>query len=363
MTMESRRPTADDPIPTFLKLLHGGDKKSLAAMALSRKLDPGPLADCLVKERLGVYAYAALSELQLQALFPRLPLRLLEDQWSQQQRRNADLLEMLARIDELFRAAGIDYLLLKGFHLADRFYHGLDRRFTWDLDLMVRPDAVWQALDLLSRIGFEKPKFTLGFERIAPQVAHALECRHAEGHSVDLHWAFRRLPGLRVDYDAVWRQRRIHPLPGLDCPVAADEHALLQLLLGVAADLDRGLCRMRALWDIYLILPAFPDSQWPGLLERRASERSIGLVVNVLSLILHRFDCLDEFPALVRALAPYRASITVESAGQAREILARPPHGLRNHFLFARWQPLPRWRYWSWWAATLPLRFFFARRL
>ncbi|MGZ8248884.1 hypothetical protein, partial [Methylomagnum sp.] len=54
---------------------------------------------------------------------------------------------------------------------------------------------------------------------------------------------------------------------------------------------------------------------------------------------------------------------TVTNPEQARIILTRAPHGLENHWLYARWQPLPQSQYWSWWAATLPLRFFFARRI
>jgi len=181
--------------------------------------------------------------------------------------------------------------------------------------------------------------------------------------SVDLHWAFRRLPGLHFDDEAIWQGRRFHVIGGQPYPVPSDEHTLLQLLLGVAADIDRSLCRMRALWDVYLLLKDIPEMDWPGFLARRQAEGATGLVVNAMALVVYRLSCHTEFPALVEALHPYRRLIFVNNENDARRVFAREPHSLGNHFIFARWQPLTAWRYWSWWAATLPLRFFFARRI
>lgn len=356
-------PAGGDLLLRFLKALHRGEARPLASLLLAHRHELANLADRLVKERLAVQAYAALGELKLQPLFPRASWSLLEDQWRQQRRRNAELLQALARIDWTLREAGIEYRLLKGLYLGERFYGGPDQRFTWDLDLLVRPADIWKTLDLLDELGFAKPSFSLGLERLAPQVAHALECRRADGLSVDLHWAFRRLPGLRVDEAALWRQGGCHRLGGLDCPVPPDEYTLLQLLLGIAADLDRGLCRLRAVWDIYMALKGMADPDWPGFLARREAEGSARLAVNALALVLFRLDCRDEFPALAAALDGRRDGSSIHSAEQARTILARAPHGLENHLLYARWQPLPQWRYWAWWAATLPLRFFFARRI
>jgi hypothetical protein len=102
---------------------------------------------------------------------------------------------------------------------------------------------------------------------------------------------------------------------------------------------------------------------WRPFLQRREAEGSLRLVVNALALVLLRLDCQAEFPALAEALSAYSNICNLSSPEQARTVLARPPHSLANHLLYARWQPLPQWQYWSWWAATLPLRLFFARRI
>lgn len=353
----------NDLLLRVLKALQRGETRPLASLLLAHRHALASVCECLVEERLAVYACAVLRESRLFPLFPRAAWGSMEDQWRRQQQRNVEVLHALAQLDRGFREAGIEYRLLKGLYLGARFYGGLDRRFTWDIDLMVHREDIWAALDLLGRLGFTKPKFSLGLERLAPWVSHALECRRADGHSVDLHWGFRRLPGLRIDDAAVWQAGRSCEVAGLRCPVLSDEQSLLQLLLGVAADTDRGLCRMRSIWDVYMVLRHLADHDWRGFLDQCEAQGSVRLVANAFALVLYRLDCHAEFPALAQALEPYRDRLSVHTTEQTRTILGRAPHGLSNRLLYAGWQPPPQWRYWSWWAATLPLRFFFARRL
>ena len=359
-----RRPFPGGDLPiAVLKGLHARDSRSLASLLLTRRKELDEVARVLVDERLGVAAYAATESLSLGGLWPRPVLARLRDQWTGQQQRNAQLLDALVAIDSAFGDAGIEYLLLKGLPLADRFYGGVDRRFTWDLDLLVRESDFARGLNALARIGVHPPSFAVGFHRAARQVAHALECRRADGVSIDLHWAFRRLPGLRFPADQLFRDRRFHELGGHRYPIPSDEHMLVQVLLGIAADVDRSLCRLRSLWDAYLILRTRPVSDWTEFLRQREMEGCLGLVANSIALVIHRMDAADEFADLLHAIRTYRDTLPVLQPEQAAAILARPPHALRNHLVFASWQSQPQWRYWSWWTATLPARAFFARRL
>lgn len=367
--MSQVQPSSAPTMPTeqlcrvALKHLHRGETRAFASLFLSRRLAAVTLVDFLVRERLGVFAYATIRDSKLEALFPPPVMNPLADQWRQQQARNRVLRTELAHISVAFREAGIDFLLLKGLYLSERFYGDLGRRFTWDLDLLVQPRDVRAALTTLHQLGFSNPPFTSGLAPVARHVTHAFECLRSDGSSVDLHWALRVLPGLRVDYDSVWSAARLHAFGEIDCRVPSDEHSLLLLLLGIAADLDRSLCRMRSLWDVYMLLHGLPGFDWDGFLARRVPEGSIGLVANTLSLVLHHLDGQADFPSLTPALAAYRQHITVVDAQQVSRMLALPPHSLANHLAFARWQPLPRWRYAAWWIASLPLRMFFARRI
>jgi hypothetical protein len=352
----------DLPI-ALLKGLHGRDARGLASLLMTRRGELDAVARTLVDERLGVYAYAATESLSLGGLWPRAVLTRLRDQWTGQQQRNALLRDALATIESAFGSVGVEYLLLKGLPLADRFYGGVERRFTWDLDLLVRESDCARGVHALAGIGVHGPSFTGGFHRVARRVAHAMECHRTDGLSVDLHWAFRRLPGLLFPADKVFDDRRFYELGGHRYPIPSDEHMLVQVLLGIAADVDRSLCRLRSLWDAYVILRTRPVSDWTGFLRRRETEGCLGLVTNAIALVVHRMDAAEEFADLLHVLGTYQGGLPVLQPQQAAAILARPPHALRNHFVFACWQSQPRWRYWSWWAATLPARAFFARRI
>jgi hypothetical protein len=355
-------PGGDLPI-AVLRGLHGRDSRSLASVLMTRRGELDAVARTLVDERLGVYLCAATESLSLGGMWPRAVLDRLRDQWTGQRQRNAQLLDALAAIDSAFGGVGIEYLLLKGLPLAARFYGGVDRRFTWDLDLLVRESDVDRGVHALAGIGVHGPSCTRGLHHAARRVAHAMECRRTDGLSVDLHWAFRRVPGLRFPADEVFHDRRFHELEGRRYPTASDEHMLVQVLLGIAADVDRSRCRLRSLWDAYLILRTRPVSDWTAFLRRRETEGCLGLVANAIALVIHRMDAVDEFPDLLHAILTCQGGLPVLQQERAAAILARPPHALRNHLEFASWQSRPQWRYWSWWAATLPARAFFARRL
>lgn len=355
-------PGGDLPI-AVLKCLHRHDSRALASLLLTRRRELDEVARFFVDERLGVYAYAVTESLTLGGLWPSRALARLHEQWIGQQRRNTQLLDSLATIDSAFSNAGIDYLLLKGLPMAARFHGGMDHRFTWDLDLLVHESDFAQGLKALAGIGVHAPSFTTPLHRVARRVAHAMDCRRTDGLSVDLHWAFRRLPGLRFPADDVFHGQRLQELGERRYPVPSDEHVLVQVLLGIAADIDRSLCRTRSLWDAYLLLRTRPACDWPAFLRQRHTEGCLGLVVNAIALVIHRMDAADDFKDLLQAIGRSEQSLPVLQSERAVAILARPAHSLRNHVEFASWQSQPQWRYWTWWAATLPARAFFARRL
>ena len=361
--MEARDPPRDAEASAILKALQRGEPRAAASRLLIHRRVLDDVARFLVDERLGVYAFATTQSLALGALWPAPALERLRDQWQRQQQRNATLQGALAEIDSAFGRAGLEYLLLKGLPMAARFHGGVGHRFTWDLDLLVREPDVARACRVLRDLGVRAPAFTIVARRLAMRVAHALECTREDGLSVDLHWAFRRLPGLRFPSGEVFRESRFQELDGQRYPVPSDEHLLVQVLLGIAADVDRGLCRARALWDAGLLLRATPDRDWTGFLERRGHEGCRGPVVNALALAVHGTFSADEFGPLLQELGRGGDGLRPIGPERVATILQRAPHSLRNHLEFASWQDQPAWRYWSWWGATLPARAYFARRL
>lgn len=337
-------------------------RRAMAAFLLTHRSALDDLARWLVDERLGVHVHATTASLGLDGLWPRAARARLHDQWAQQQQRTGQLLTALAEVTHAFHAAGIDVLVLKGLPLASRWYGGVGARFTWDLDLLVREAHVPRALKLLGGLGFLPPLGTTPLAGVARRVAHALECRRSDGLSLDLHWAFRRLPGVSFDAARVFAESQPVVLDGLVCNTPSDADTLTQVLLGIAADADRSLCRLRSVWDAHLLLRAADRAGWARYLQHQQGDGTLGLVGAAQALVVHRLGTAEDHGALRARLSDSGTAYHLTSRADALAVLSRPPHAWRGHRDFAAWLGVPGWRYWGWWAATLPARAFFARR-
>lgn len=350
------------PEITFLKAVASGDARAIASLTLGRRLDFAALAEFLVDERLGVYVHARLAELKLLALLPRQVAEPICWQHAEQQQRNARLLALLDEVQEAFAEAGIEVLVLKGLPMSERFWGGIDRRFSLDLDLLVRRAQFRAATSALVRCGFSTPHLVPQPDRLALRHSHALELNR-DGLSLDLHWTLRNRPGLAFDLDAPWVSATSCRLDGIDCRVPGDEELLVMLLTGLASDLERGHHRLRSFWDVYLMLKAMPQTAWCAFCAGRAGQGLSVLLLNLLALVLWRLDCADELPVLARIIADSDDRLVGRDLHAARGLLARTPQRVANRQWFARLLPVPTWRYWMWWSGTLPVRFLLGRHI
>jgi hypothetical protein len=344
----------------LLKFLNRGDARAIYRTAITERIDFAALLIFLAREEMGPWVHATARERNVLALFGRPLAEDVARAQAAQRARNVDQIEAISLIGRVLGAQEIDFVLLKGLHVAGRFWGGIDRRFTADIDILVRPREAGSALELLDGAGFSRPVGRLVPYWAARFVHHALACRRGNV-SVDVHWTFRTKPGIRLDMDDVWRTCLRQRIGEVECNVLGDPYTLLIMILGVAIDIERGLCRLRKLWDLYLLLDHLDGFDWPEFIAAREREGLLPLTVNVLALVLWRLDCHDEFPALAAELERHRGVLTVSDAGGAARILDGSPWRLRNHIWFARLQPAPTWYYGFWWAATLPLRYLVAR--
>ncbi len=69
----------------------------------------------------------------------------------------------LQRLSELFQQAGIRYIILKGDPLAEQLYAYPEARSSKDIDILIRPEDIADALQLLSSSGYVSRKPRLGF--------------------------------------------------------------------------------------------------------------------------------------------------------------------------------------------------------
>lgn len=106
--------------------------------------------------------------------------------------RNLALTGELLRILALFEAEGIEAVPFKGPVLAEQIFGSVAMRQFCDLDILVKPEFVIRARDVLAASGYS-PEFVLTPEREAQylRTEHAFQLTRAEGDCVvELHWRF-----------------------------------------------------------------------------------------------------------------------------------------------------------------------------
>jgi hypothetical protein len=141
----------------------------------------------------------------------------------------------LVRILRRFEQSGIPALPLKGPVLAIQIYGDLGSRHVGDLDIMVAPECVKKAEDLLLQEGYRRTH--PGFEMTPRQdLAYVQDNKHFEYHCqgrrirVELHWRFgsnRYLFPLK--FDDAWKDRRILHMGGTDVASLSPKHTILFL--------------------------------------------------------------------------------------------------------------------------------------
>ena len=345
----------------LLKLLAAGDRQQVAARVLSRDIDFRQLGVFLEAEHLADFFLARLEDQRLLKLFPGYLRNQL--QWLRDSHLNRciQLRQTMFRLQSMFADDDIELMVLKGLPLADRYWGGSDRRFVWDLDLLIKPGDMDKAICLLKAVG--STPFPARFlpRSIYMQLTHAAEFT-VNDTALDLHWAFRRRPGFRIDYEGVWQRAVSWRQDGVEYRVPAAEDSLLIMLLGIAQDAERGHCSYRKLWDIYLWLQVEQDTDWDAFAGRCANQGVGTLCLSMLALTLQALDCRDEFPQLQALLYDRRDTVSC-TAAEVDLVLGRSRQHLGNRFWFAQLQAVPAWYYLGWLTVTAPIRYLLGRNI
>ncbi|MBK6510380.1 MAG: nucleotidyltransferase family protein [Haliea sp.] len=338
-----------------MKLLAARERQRLAVSVLSRQLDFDSLADFLVQQELAQYFCAHIESLELSKVFPASFRQKLQWQCEAQVQQREALTAALTVLHREFTSAGLEFLLLKGLHLAEQYWGSVENRFTWDLDMMIEPQHLDEAVHVLQQTGYRSTHASALQPRFVRRFSHAMEFKQAS-IAVDLHWVFRPRPGHLVDYPAIWRRRDSWDYHGHRYSVLAAEDALLMLLLGIAEDVERAEPNYRKLWDIYLMLRSNAVADWNGFFERTQQQGVGRLVVALLAFTCHALACADEFPELQQALARWSKGLYC-SAAELDLVLARPAKHPANRLWIARLQPVSTAYYLAWWTVTAPMRY------
>jgi hypothetical protein len=161
---------------------------------------------------------AALIYWQLRKAHPPLPERFLQpfkQFYLATLGRNGIFLTELNRIVTLLTAAGMEVVLLKGAVFLRSLYEDIGLRPMSDLDILLRREAIDQAVDLLKQSGYEAPILHQS-EAIQKDVTHDVHLRQSQPPYVDVevHWLLGSGEKYRQRTDMDWFWQRIIPFEG-----------------------------------------------------------------------------------------------------------------------------------------------------
>jgi putative nucleotidyltransferase-like protein len=165
---------------------------------------------------------------------------------------------------DAFRRAGLDVLLLKGPGLGHLLYGSAHGRSYLDVDLLIAPDTLDRAEELLATLGYRNVDAIHGVEELAGNVhAHTWLPVHAEStgaSAIDLHWTIsgaRSAPA--VVWGALWRARTEITLAGNRAAVPDRSAQALHLAMHAA---QHGPKFHKHLDELSLALGRWPREVW-----------------------------------------------------------------------------------------------------
>jgi Uncharacterised nucleotidyltransferase len=209
--------------------------------------------------------WRALAEtLRLRRLLPALGPRILEladgragddfetavEQAIEAGRRHGAFLQLVSlRISAMLAEVGIRSTALKGPLLGEALYGDPGRRLSSDIDLLVSPEQLQAAVEVVRGLGYAAPIDHVESSSGLPQLHFVLVHERGDLPAVELHWrvhwyeqlfACERLLPAAVDPSGDWR------------PALADELASLLLFYARDGFIDLRLATdLGAWWDVY----------------------------------------------------------------------------------------------------------------
>jgi hypothetical protein len=211
----------------------------------ARRVEPEQLSMFLARQRIAIVGIAALHELGFAELAEDLGRRLktgMDRARSLAQIQSVLTSELLAELD----SCSVHAVPLKGVVLAQRLYDDPAGRESKDIDVLVAPDQLDEAVRIIRRrFGYEAPVDAVDSSG-RPLLHYRLI--HPRGWpSVEVHWRVHwyegrsgaAMVGASARVDGVWRLRTVDELVCLLLFYARDAFIGLRNLVAVAAWWDR----------------------------------------------------------------------------------------------------------------------------
>jgi Uncharacterised nucleotidyltransferase len=202
------------------------------------------------------------------------------------------------QVTEALAAAGVRFVLLRGFALSEEVYGDISLRGFGDCDILVEPDAVGGAHAILSSLRYRGPSLGDIDARMRSGFS-ATEFLRTDRTSVDLHWAL--CDEIFLDQNALVWSHVCPPegagrLPGLRL---SPELALVQMAMHFH---HHEFVKVKALVDFYVIATRLADRIDPDVVARLARAFAVTDVVDLAARLCDRH--FVPHPAIARLVRP-----------------------------------------------------------
>lgn len=238
-----------------------------------------------------------------------------------------------ARLERLFRDAGIDVIFLKGVALTLLAYGDLSLRHAKDIDLLIALEDAEAVSALLSGAGYA-PRFRR--EGMSPD-QYALWLRHSKGMEwwhgstgveIEVHWRLTDMPSLLPDALASDERQSVAIGGGMTLTTLDRDHLFAFLCVHGAS---HGWSRLKWLADIYALLPQDEPEERLRLYRRavelgaaRPAGQALLLCRELLGMPIEARLLAELEGDVALTLLTKAALITIRRGGSEREIYDQP---------------------------------------
>jgi len=324
----------------LLRLARTAPDTERANAIINGGIDWETLLDLAAKHRVRPMVYTSLVKIGWGRVPPAIR-RDWEDAYSSITGRNRFVAGELFRIADVFRAAELPLVSLKGPALAEMAYGDFALREFADLDFLVRVADFSKAAELLKQLGY-KPALEIESGLAIEFLWHQGECLFKggfEGPEIDLHWRVAtRHTALSIEADYFWPRFRPVQIAGETVLSFAPQD--LPLYLASQGGQDQW-SDLRRLCDLSEFVRRHPDLDWETLIASAQELR--GLRMLLLGLQLARELLSAELPPAVEKLIREHTALPRLAAEAVKKLEGQHSPGAVRLFVFQigakeRWQ-------------------------
>ncbi len=312
----------------------GPQEESLARLKTFSRRDWKQALTWLDESGLGLYLLRRLTDLQSFEALPAEIRTQFQLNQATNQRRLTIMKEEFASLNRHFTAAGVDYVVLKGFALVPEFCPDAALRSQYDYDFLVRPESLRAAREILQTQGYSLKIKSPGFQKEDESffTAEALAIPSPDenfyspniARTVELHLGLWESDRDKVKVETpqdVLDRKRLANWEGLCFPLLADDDCLIFQALHAFQHILDYWCRPSCFLEIaHFLVGRQDDAEFWKRFRRRVEgyrylPQIVGLVFAMAEMLFHA-PLAPEVSAWTTHALPAPLTLWVERYGR-----------------------------------------------